>query len=109
MCPLRHFISKFLSTVLAIVGQHSSVNPSVNQVGHPLPKTFPASFADKGALPAVYSLVVLEGGELLESSPAVVAGVGLLVSVVEHVLVVGLLEREGSPADCARVGGLSCM
>ena len=53
------------------------------------------------------SLVVLQGGELLESSPAVVAGVGLLVRVVEHVLVVGLLEGEGSSADCARVGGLS--
>ena len=48
----------------------------------------------KGPLSAVDSLVVLQGGQLLEGPTANTAGVRLLVRVVEHVFVVGLLEGE---------------
>ena len=73
------------------------MNPTVYEVGDSLSEALTTGLTDKRSLTTVDSLVVLQGGQLLEGPAANTAGVRLLVSVVEHVLVVGLLEGEGLP------------
>ena len=81
----------------------------MDEIGDPLAKTLAARLADKRSLPCVDSLVVLQGGQFLESFPTILpsARVRLLVCVVEHVLVEGLLERKGFPTKVARIWGLA--
>ena len=133
--PVSNLVSEFLATGIARVGQHPGVNPafhrpswqhgmrelvklrinhlscppSVDEIGDPLAKTLAARLADKRSLPCVDPLVVLQGGQLLESFPTILpcARVRLLVCVVEHVLVEGLLERKGFPTKVARIWGLA--
>ena len=75
------------------------MNPTVYEVGDSLSEALATGFTDKRSLTTVDSLVVLEGGQLLEGATTNTAGVGLLVGVVEHVLVVRLLEGECLPTD----------
>ena len=77
------------------------MNPTVYEVGDSLSEALTTGLTNKRSLPAVYSLMVLQGGQLLEGPAANAAGVRLLVRVVEHVLVVGLLEGEGLATDVA--------
>jgi len=71
MGPLGHLVSEFLAAGIARVGQHPGVNPSVDEIGDPLAKTLGARLADKRSLPCVDPLVVLQGGQLLESFPTI--------------------------------------
>ena len=64
------------------------MNPTVYEVGDPLSEALTTGLTDKRSLTTVDSLVVLQGGQLLEGPAANTAGVGFLVGVVEHVLVV---------------------
>ena len=75
------------------------MNPTVDEVGDSLSEALATGLTHKGSLSAMDSLVVLQGGQLLEGPAANTAGVRLFVRMVEHVLVVGLLEGERLAAD----------
>ena len=92
---LCHFVAKLSATGIAGIWQNTRVNPTVYEVGDSLSEALATGLTDKRSLTTVDSLVVLQGGQLLERPAAHTAGVRLLVGVVEHVLVVGLLEGEG--------------
>ena len=137
MSSLGDFVSELLSTERAGVGHVARMDPSkkgrisihdheqvshnhdsasgtrysvcvpVYKVGDPLPEALAASLALVGSLPAVNSLVILQGGKFLESSPALGAGVRLFVRVIQHVLVIRLLECKCTAAEIAFVGGFT--
>ena len=85
------------------------MNTAVDQIGDSLSEALATGLTNEGSLSAVDPLVVLQGGQFLESFPTILpcASVGLLVCVVEHVLVDGLLERKGFPTKVARIWGLA--
>lgn len=107
LCCYADLVSEGLVAGGTFVGEGSGVDASVHQVRDALTERLATRLTNERPLAGVYTLVVVQSGQLFERLPALSTHVRLGTRVVQQVLVERLLEREALAARRALVRPLA--